>query len=614
MTLTVLLPLLAWISCFTLLCSRGMGWRTAFLAASVAWGIAAAVLTELFSLFAALNRPALALGWGALASGCGLLCLRNRGRGNRVSFPALQGAEKLVLGAVCAIMAGTLVTAVVSPPNNWDSMTYHMSRVMHWIQNGSVAHFPTNTLRQLELNPWAEYAILHLQLLGGGDHAANLVQWYCMAGCVVAVSLIAKVSGAEGFGQLLAALVAVTIPMAILQSSSTQNDLAVSFWLACFVFFGMMSAREKNRGWTLLMSCSLGLAVLTKGTAYIVATPFMLWFMVRDVKVGWREAGIKWLSAGCLVLALNFGHYLRNWSLFGNPLTSGNDAFSNGLLTPAVVVSNLTRNLALHLWTPSDVLDRFVFGAMDALHSLLGLGLSDPATTWPGTSFAVPLFSLHEDLTGNPLHLLLFLIVTILLVFRKKHRNLLPYALSVWGGVLLFCIMLRWQPWGSRLHLPLFVLFSPLAGVVVSELRSRGLALGLAAALSLASLLWVVCNSSRSLVSWVPHTLCSASSLTTPRWSQYFVNNPPMERILVTAAEVINSRKFRNVGLRYETGDTWEYPLWVMTREKGAQGPRIEHVGVANRSSSIPARPFRPDVILSISGEGEARLELPRPQ
>jgi hypothetical protein len=48
------------------------------------------------------------------------------------------------------------VLALITPPNMYDSMTYHMSRVVHWIQNGSLAHYPTSIGRQLFLPPGAE--------------------------------------------------------------------------------------------------------------------------------------------------------------------------------------------------------------------------------------------------------------------------------------------------------------------------------------------------------------------------------------------------------------------------------------------------------------------------
>jgi len=84
-----------------------------------------------------------------------------------------------------------VLIASLAPPNSWDSMVYHMGRVVHWIENRNVDHYPTNITRQLISAPWAEYAIAQLQILSGGDHFANLVEWFALLGCVVAATDIA---------------------------------------------------------------------------------------------------------------------------------------------------------------------------------------------------------------------------------------------------------------------------------------------------------------------------------------------------------------------------------------------------------------------------------------
>ena len=124
-------------------------------------------------------------------------------------------------------------------------MTYHMSRVAHWIQNQSVAHYPTNIPRQLELAPWAEFTVTHFQLLTGGDRLANSVQWFSMAGSLLGVSLIAQQLGAGVVGQVLAVVFAATIPMGILQGSSTQNDYVVTFWLICVAYYTLSVIKQE---------------------------------------------------------------------------------------------------------------------------------------------------------------------------------------------------------------------------------------------------------------------------------------------------------------------------------------------------------------------------------
>ena len=82
---------------------------------------------------------------------------------------------------------------------------------------------------------WAEIAILNLRILWGTDKPANLVQWGSLVGSLVAVSGVARLLGIGNRGRLLAVALAVSLPAAVLQATSTQNDLVVPIgWLRLY--------------------------------------------------------------------------------------------------------------------------------------------------------------------------------------------------------------------------------------------------------------------------------------------------------------------------------------------------------------------------------------------
>lgn len=617
----ILLPIACWAAITIVLVKRGMPGRAAFLAASVVWGVLLTFVTEVLSLFGALSKEWIALSWGGATLAGIVVFFADGNRGSRPSLAPVSRADLALFGGLAFIGLATLITALAAPPNNWDSMTYHMSRVVHWLQNGSVAHYPTSNLRQLELNPWAEFAIAHLQALSGGDRFANLVQWFCMAGSVIGATLVAGQLGAGRRGQILAAVVAATIPMGILQASSTQNDYVVSFWLICLAWSGLQYMEERLPGWALLGGASLGLALLTKGTAYLYALPFVLWF-AWGRKWELRRAALLVLSLALPVLLLNAGHFGRNWVLFANPLASSTDAYTNEVMTAHTVVSNAARNAALHLSTPFKGVNRCVEGGVGALHDFLGIDINDPSTSYLGVTFRLTTLMQHEDFSGNLLHATLAAVTLGLLACRGNYRRLsvriVPYALAVTAGFLLFCLVLTWQPWGSRLHLPLFVLGAPAIGVVLGRLLPDMPGFAAAVLLLVAALPCALWNSIRPLappLDAIVRTVVKDSPLpptilTADRESQYFTSRPDLWRSYVFASRLIKASGATSIGLK-SGGDDWEYPLLALIKDEPGDKPRVEHINVNNQSGTITLKDFKPDLLVIFGEEGRPIVTSP---
>jgi len=573
--------------------ARGSSTRKAFLSAAIVSGLLLAAMTELLSIVHAVRYASLAVCWGVAVCAAAVYCLLRRHdlREWRKRRADAGTADCLLLGAALAVvLLPTLLIAVVCPPNNLDSMAYHMSRVMHWIQNGSVAHYPTSGARQLYLSPWAEFAIMHLQILSGGDHLANLVQWFAMCGSIIGVTLIAQELGASGRVQACSAIIVATLPMGILQATSTQNDFVVSFWLVCFVYFGLLLLQEWRPAYAVAAGAALGLAILTKGTAYIFALPFVVWFACAGLKNRWRSAGKFVLTLALLVVALNSGHWMRNYRLWGNPLSTDKAKVGNEYLSPAVILTNLSRNVVYQTWTPFKQLNLLQYRMVERLHDSIRIGISDPRTTMFERPFEALRINTHEDFAGNGLHMLLFLLAlpVLALRWRKLPQNALLLCLALVAGYFLFSGLIKWSVWGNRLQLPFFVLASPLLAVVFPFEQRRRLAYVVTAGLLLCSTPWIFKNHTRQLVGdW--------SILTLERERLYFTSRPkagPYYLALVNS-QLAKNNKCDTIAIN-SNEDAYEYPFWIMLRNRLGRMPRIEHVNVDNPSGSVPLRDFRP--------------------
>ena len=569
------------------------GWRATALSIATLWGLCIVAATEFLSLLHQLNLFWIAALWiaaGALTALAGFVQRRALARCFRSSLLywrrlALGRVEWLLALVTLLGLACLAVIAWVAAPSNWDSQTYHLSRVMHWIQNQSLAFYPTSIPRQLYLGPGAEIIGLHLRLLSGGDRLANFVQYGAMLGSLLGATRLAQLLGGSRRAQLFALVAAATLPMGILQATSTQNDYVAGFWLVCFVSFGIAALQRPGWKLWLLTGASLGLALLSKATGYVFAAPFVIWIALAQFRRD-RVAAVKVAALiGALVLLINTGQYARNYAQYGSALGPPGEGegylYQNELHTPAALVSNLIRNLALHLALPQlNAVNARTQAAVITLHRALGLAIDDPRTTWPAPPFSIA-YSRNENLAGNPLQLGLIVVALVLLAVIKKARSpaLVWYAVCAVAGFLFFCWLLKWQPWNSRLHLPLFVLLLPFAAVVLERSLPRGVGWAILGILVFWSLPYVFRNETRPLVG-------SASILRVDRSSQYFTTMPAWQAPYQNVAQFISGGACRKIGLMIGP-DQWEYPLWTLT---GSTRPPLEFqsVNVNNSSGGIP--------------------------
>ncbi len=380
----------------------------------------------------------------------------------------------IIFLSILTIVIPLAFIAIYYPPNNWDSMTYHMSRVMHWIQNQNIAFYPTNNERQLYLGPTSEYIILNWILIFDVDALSNFVQYFSMIGSVIASTLIAKLFSMDKLNQLIAGILTLTIPMGIMQSTTTQNDYLTAFFLISFIYFGLLMVKKKSTTELKLdfifLAISFALGAFTKNTFLIFSFPFCVYFLYQLFKT-YKFSIAKYVFALLtLCLMVNLPQWIRNMEHFGTPIGPAQtiQVLGNDSINLNNTVSNLIRNSAMNLGFPNDHYNNFVDNSGSKLQKIFGIIPNDPRNSFLSIKYKT-LSLIHEDVAGNFLILTLLIIVCFVVFLKEKSMFLKLYLSCILGGWLLFSMILKWQPWNTRLQLPLFVISTPIMALVVKK-------------------------------------------------------------------------------------------------------------------------------------------------
>lgn len=507
-------------------------------------------------------------------------------------FKKISIFQKGILLLLFILFFSIVTQSILYPPNNWDSMTYHLPRIIHWIQNNSIENYPTNITRQIYSPPFSEYAIAQVSILTNSDKYVNLVQLFYLIGTCFVVVEILKLMTKNRKVLFYSFCLSFSLPEAVLQASSTQNDIVHSFFLLSSLFFLFHFLKNQNYLISIWLGIAIGLALLSKIIAffYIPALLVVLGiFIIHKIYNTKSLFALKSISiSALLIIFINFNFTVRKLD-FTHNLSGTSENIEDGITFDKynikLLISTCVKNIAIH----SDPVFIGNFGNIFAekTHLLLKQDINEKGSNVFDAKFnAVGSWRFHEDFQPNMLITFLFLICILILVIQLKNRKtriVSPQTVLFFVISLQFFILnliIRWEPWNSRIHTPVFfemIIFCCLT--ILKETKTKNVIFYFSILFSISYAIFIsVYNYTRPLMN-VDFSVNTPNS----RFKNYFMNQPNVYpefsefyQILLTEKKAINIGYISHI-------DGWEYPITSVIYKNN--NLHFDHIRVSNTSS-----------------------------
>ena len=242
------------------------------------------------------------------------------GRWASQRWTTIQWLERLGLMLIALTLALYFVTGLFGDRLIHDALTYRLSRVAHWLQEGSIRHFPTNEVRQ-------NYHPINIDLVIAwlmapfprGYHLANLPQFIGGLMTLLATFGFARMAQLRRETCIGALVLLFAMPCFVVQWSTCQSDLFTTGLLWSGLYFFVQSLRQIRLAIPAWLGIALAIGakgtVLYMGPALVVAG--LIWLrMHRPTPAIWRFQ----VATGVIALFIFAApRYVENAVHYGNP-------------------------------------------------------------------------------------------------------------------------------------------------------------------------------------------------------------------------------------------------------------------------------------------------------
>lgn len=250
-------------------------------------------------------------------------------------FGGLSGYSRflfsLLFSTLSVLAVTNLLLVLFTVPNEWDSMTGHLNRVMQYIQRGSMRHFGgTNWNIDTYPKSVCTLQIYSFLMTGHFENGFKFIHHLSYWTAIVAVfGIVQRIGQNRLSASFFCALAFALLPDFLMQSITTETDIVLTAYLSVLLYmlFSYKSSQPStDNRYLYLAGMAFGIAFGHKIT-FALLLPSVFTVMVYTVFLSsswnitlqrtWRLGAA--IVVGVCLWMLPTG-YLKNIEVFGHPI------------------------------------------------------------------------------------------------------------------------------------------------------------------------------------------------------------------------------------------------------------------------------------------------------
>ena len=357
-----------------------------------------------------------------------------------------------------------------SPPNEWDSMTGHLNRILYFLNQGSTEHFiGTNFNIDTYPKSFCSIQVFPFLMSGYNEHFFKLPNFGSFWLICFGTYGILKQLGASYKSRLFGSLIVFLSPNIIMQSILTDTDIVLGAYLVSIIYLVLAYINTQRLIYVYFLGLAFGLALSHKITFVFSFIPLLIIYLYSFYATGklriWHKLKHFFCAhlLGIMVFAAPTG-YIANYLYYNHPI-GPEEATKHQSVERAGSINNLliqgTRNVVrysfdvinldgLRNWSIVEEKQRLLKSNLIKIDKHLNLGLEST------TDFTIIPFSFNrrfEFYNGSPIYgsIFIFLILPAIFIFfirpnLKKGVFLLAFILHF----ITLAYSAPYDPWKGR--------------------------------------------------------------------------------------------------------------------------------------------------------------------